>query len=114
MLPRFPIPRTGAWPSMPPQISCASSTALCSNKTSSSEKVAVMSRMYSVSDYEKAARRLLPHCVWEYLQGGTEDMLSRDRNRSAFHDFAFTSRVLRDVSAPAMTTEIFGERYSMP
>lgn len=73
-----------------------------------------MSRMYSVTDYEKAARRLLPRCVWEYLQGGTEDMLSRDRNRAAFHDFAFTSRVLRDVSAPSMTTELFGERYSLP
>lgn len=73
-----------------------------------------MSRMYSVPDYEKAARRILPRCVWEYLQGGTEDMLSRDRNRAAFHEFAFRSRVLRDVSAPSTQARIFGESYALP
>ncbi len=73
-----------------------------------------MSRIYTVTDYERAAQRLLPRCVWEYLQGGTEDMLTRDRNRAAFRDFAFAPRVLRDVSAPSTEVELFGERYALP
>ncbi|MGM0583667.1 MAG: alpha-hydroxy acid oxidase [Pseudomonadota bacterium] len=73
-----------------------------------------MVRLITIADYESAARRRLPASVWEFLSGGVEDNVSRERSRAAFARRAFRPRVLRDVSACDASIELFGHRYAAP
>ncbi|MEC9431287.1 MAG: alpha-hydroxy acid oxidase [Pseudomonadota bacterium] len=71
-------------------------------------------RMFSIGDYETAARRRLPACVWEFLSGGVEDNVSRDRNAQAFDRWALVPRMLVDVSEVDASVEVFGQRFAAP
>lgn len=73
-----------------------------------------MARRVAIADYEKAARRRLPAAVWEFVSGGAEDDVSRERNREAFARGAFRPRILRDVSGRDASIELFGHRYAGP
>lgn len=75
---------------------------------------AVLRRMLSLHDFEDAARRRLPRPIFGYIAGAAEDNASLRDNRAAFGDFAFVTRVLRDVSQRSQSVELFGERYSSP
>lgn len=73
-----------------------------------------MARLITIADYEAAARRRLPAAVWEFVSGGAEDNVSRERSREAFARHAFRPRVLRDVSERDASIELFGHRYAAP
>lgn len=75
---------------------------------------AVLRRMLSLHDFEEAARRRLPRPIFGYIAGAAEDNASLRDNRAAFGDFAFVTRVLRDVSQRSQSVELFGESYSSP
>ena len=75
---------------------------------------AVLRRMLSLHDFEEAARRRLPRPIFGYIAGAAEDNASLRDNRAAFGDFAFVTRVLRDVSQRSQSVELFGETYSSP
>ncbi|AHE53472.1 FMN-dependent L-lactate dehydrogenase LldD [Sphingomonas sanxanigenens] len=68
----------------------------------------------SPTDYREAARRRLPRFLFDYIDGGAfgEETLSRNRNDLA--DVQLRQRVLRDVSALSLETELFGEEMAMP
>lgn len=70
--------------------------------------------MLSLHDFEDAARRRLPRPIFGYIAGAAEDNASLRDNRAAFGDFAFVTRILRDVSQRSQSVELFGERYSSP
>jgi L-lactate dehydrogenase (cytochrome) len=70
--------------------------------------------MLSLQDFEPAARRRLPRPVFGYIAGAAEDNASRDDNRAVFDEYAFVTRVLRDVSQRSQAVELFGERYASP
>src|SRR3954454_20129413 len=73
-----------------------------------------MRRAASVSDYRALAKARLPHFLFEYLDGGSYDEVTLQRNVSDLQSIALRQRVLRDVSAIDLTTELFGKRWSMP
>lgn len=75
---------------------------------------AVLRRMLSLHDFEEAARQRLPRPIFGYIAGAAEDGASLRDNRAVFEDFAFVTRVLRDVSQRSQTVELFGEHYSSP
>lgn len=75
---------------------------------------AVLRRMLSLHDFEDAARRRLPRPIFGYIAGAAEDNASLCDNREVFGEYAFTTRVLRDVSQRSQAVELFGERYSSP
>ena len=75
---------------------------------------AVLRRMLSLHDFEDAARRRLPRPIFGYIAGAAEDNASLRDNREVFGEYAFTTRVLRDVSQRSQAVELFGERYSSP
>jgi len=75
---------------------------------------AVLRRMLSLHDFEDAARRRLPRPIFGYIAGAAEDNASLRDNREVFGEYAFTTRVLRDVSQRSQSLELFGERYSSP
>jgi L-lactate dehydrogenase (cytochrome) len=75
---------------------------------------AVLRRMLSLHDFEDAARRRLPRPIFGYIAGAAEDNASLRDNSEVFGEYAFTTRVLRDVSQRSQAVELFGERYSSP
>ncbi|MDN7752307.1 alpha-hydroxy acid oxidase [Burkholderia gladioli] len=70
--------------------------------------------MLALHDFEAAARRHLPRPIFGYIAGAAEDNASVRENRAAFDDYAFSTRVLRDVSQRSQTVELFGHCYSSP
>jgi len=72
------------------------------------------SRVRTVADFERLARRRTPRSVFDYVHGAAELELSRDRAVAAFRDAVFHPRVLRDVSAVDTTTTILGRPVALP
>ncbi len=68
----------------------------------------------SLSDFERVARRRLPHMLHSFIAGGAEDEASLTNNRSVFSDYAFVPRVLANVSCRSQSTNLFGETYNVP
>ena len=73
-----------------------------------------MRRAASVSDYRALAKARLPHFLFEYLDGGSYDEVTLRRNVEDLRSIALKQRVLRDVSAIDLSTELFDKRWSMP
>ncbi|WLW58892.1 alpha-hydroxy acid oxidase [Achromobacter aegrifaciens] len=73
-----------------------------------------LARMLSLDDFEAAAKRRLPRPIFGYVAGAAEDNQSLRGNRNAFAQYAFSPRVLVDVSRRTQQTELFGRRYASP
>ena len=73
-----------------------------------------MRKAASVSDYRALARARLPHFLFEYLDGGSYDEVTLRRNVEDLQAVALRQRVLRDVSAIDLSTELFGQKWNMP
>ncbi|MGB0115003.1 MAG: alpha-hydroxy acid oxidase [Ilumatobacteraceae bacterium] len=68
----------------------------------------------TIEDLRRIAKRRLPHGVFDYIDGGAEDERSLVRNSTAFADYEFLPRILRDVSDLDTSTTIFGRPSAMP
>lgn len=68
----------------------------------------------SITDFREAARRRLPHFLFEYIDGGSYAEATLRRNVSDLAEISLRQRVLRDVSQLDLTTELFGQRLAMP
>ena len=69
---------------------------------------------YNIADLRAAARRRLPHGVWEYAERGVEDETGMARNRAAFDAIALRPRVGRKVDRIDLTTTLFGRESALP
>jgi L-lactate dehydrogenase (cytochrome) len=68
----------------------------------------------SISDYRALAKARLPHFLFEYLDGGSYDEETLRRNVEDLRGVALRQRVLRDVSAIDLSTELFGKAWALP
>lgn len=68
----------------------------------------------SIGDYREAARRRLPHFLFEYFDGGSYAERTLRANIADLQDIALRQRVLNDVSAIDLTTTLFGQPMAMP
>jgi L-lactate dehydrogenase (cytochrome) len=68
----------------------------------------------SISDYRALAQARLPHFLFEYLDGGSYDEVTLRRNVEDLRSVALRQRVLRDVSAIDLTTQLFGKSWALP
>ena len=68
----------------------------------------------SIADFREAARRRLPRFLFEYIDGGSFAEVTLRRNIEDLAAIALRQRVLRDVSALDLSTELFGQRLAMP
>jgi len=73
-----------------------------------------LDRCYNIADLREAAGRRLPKGMFEYIDKGTEDMLSLTNNRSAFADIKLLNKVVTDISDVRLDTEIFGKPAAIP
>ncbi len=67
-----------------------------------------------LSDFDKAARRKLPHAVYEYVCGGTEDGLIVSGNRACFDRLGFRPRGLTGVAGRSQSVWLWGNEYASP
>ena len=71
-------------------------------------------RAASIGDYREAARRRLPHFLFEYFDGGSYAEQTLRANIADLQDVSLRQRVLNDVSAIDLSTCLFGQSQSMP
>ncbi|NIJ35874.1 L-lactate dehydrogenase (cytochrome) [Sphingopyxis panaciterrae] len=71
-------------------------------------------RAASIGDYREAARRRLPHFLFEYFDGGSYAERTLRANIDDLQHIALRQRVLNDVSAIDLSTTLFGQSLSMP
>lgn len=74
----------------------------------------ILHSMLSLLDFEQAAMKRLPRPIFGYIAGAAEDNRSLQDNRQAFEDWAFTTRVLVDVSARSTCVKLLGQTYAAP
>jgi len=65
-------------------------------------------------DYEARAKQVLPHNIWDFIEGGAMDEVTTRRNRSAFEALTLRPRFLRDISHRDISTTVLGEPISLP
>jgi L-lactate dehydrogenase (cytochrome) len=68
----------------------------------------------SVSDYRELARKRLPRMIFDYLDGGSFEEETLAANCADLQKLSLKQKVLRDVSTLDTSTEIFGQKLSMP
>lgn len=68
----------------------------------------------SANDYREAARRRLPRFLFDYIDGGAYAEYTLKRNVEDLASIALRQRVLKDMTQLNLTTEIFGEKLSLP
>lgn len=68
----------------------------------------------SANDYHKAARRRLPPFLYHYAAGGSYSEHTLERNVKDLEQIALRQRVLKDMSELDISTELFGEKFSLP
>ncbi|MDX3906926.1 MAG: alpha-hydroxy acid oxidase [Pigmentiphaga sp.] len=70
--------------------------------------------MLALADFERAARRRLPRCIFGFAAHGAEDERSVRANEEALARLALVPRVLVDVGARSTRCELWGRTYSAP
>lgn len=68
----------------------------------------------TIEDLREIALRNLPRFSAEYLEGGAEEERTLALNRSAFDDYTFAPRVLRDISKRDVSRAIFARPSALP
>jgi isopentenyl diphosphate isomerase/L-lactate dehydrogenase-like FMN-dependent dehydrogenase len=68
----------------------------------------------SIADLRAMARRRLPRSVFDFIDGGAEEEATLADNRTAFQRVRLLPRVLNDVRAPELSTEIAGKLAAAP
>src|SRR3954453_23178925 len=69
---------------------------------------------HSIEDLRKMAKKRLPRCIFEYIDGAAEDGIAKEHNREVYRSLKIKNRVLKDVSKRSTATEIFGRKIAMP
>lgn len=73
-----------------------------------------LERAANVADLRAMAERRLPGGVFDYIDGAAEDEQTLARSMSAFADYEFVPRVLRDVSTVDISTNLLGQPLAFP
>lgn len=68
----------------------------------------------SIGDYREAARRRLPHFLFEYFDGGSYAERTLRANVGDLQDISLRQRVMNNVSAIDLSTSLFGQHLAMP
>jgi L-lactate dehydrogenase (cytochrome) len=69
---------------------------------------------HNVMEFAEFARRKLPTPFYDFLEGAADDGWTARRNIAAFDDYEFMPNYLVDVSKVDCSTEILGQKVSMP
>ncbi|MEM7044318.1 MAG: alpha-hydroxy acid oxidase, partial [Pseudomonadota bacterium] len=62
----------------------------------------------------RMAQKRLPRMVFDFIDGGAEDEVTRDRNESDFNALEFLPHPLIGTSTRDLSVELFGQRLDLP
>ncbi len=71
-------------------------------------------RFPALSDLQSAARKRVPHFVWEYLESATGDEGAHHRNAQALDEVLFKTGILSGPIPADLSTTLLGKTYSAP
>jgi isopentenyl diphosphate isomerase/L-lactate dehydrogenase-like FMN-dependent dehydrogenase len=73
-----------------------------------------LDRAVSIADLRRLAARRLPRVVFDFIEGGATDEVTRRDNEAAFGDWVLLPRVAVDVSRRSTVTDIVGHKSQLP
>jgi len=73
-----------------------------------------LQRCVNIADVRALARQRLPGPIFDFIEGGSEDEITKNRNVNAFHQYEFVPRILRNVEAVDASTHVLGCNISYP
>ena len=76
--------------------------------------MADLNHVVSIEDLRTIARRRLPRAIFDFFDGGAEDEVTLRENRAAFERVRLLPKVLVNVAKVDLSTEIFGNRSTLP
>jgi L-lactate dehydrogenase (cytochrome) len=68
----------------------------------------------SIGDFRALAQKNLPHFLFEYLDGGSYNEVTLERNCADLKQIALRQRVLNDVSQLDLSVSLFGQTQALP
>lgn len=68
----------------------------------------------NISDFEKLAKEKLSQSAYDYYSSGANEEITLKENRDAYKRIFLKYRVLVDVSKRDLSTEVLGQKISMP
>ena len=69
---------------------------------------------HSYDDFRKLAKKKLPSAIFNYIDGGSDDEITLNRNTKAFNDCDLIPSVLANVKNIDLCTTIFGKKIDLP
>ncbi|MDC0200434.1 alpha-hydroxy-acid oxidizing protein [Candidatus Pelagibacter sp.] len=69
---------------------------------------------HNFEDFRKLAKKKLPSPIFHYIDGGSDDEITLNRNTAAFNDYDLIPNVLRGVEDVDMSTTVLGEKIDFP
>ena len=73
-----------------------------------------LSDCHNFENFRKLAKKKLPSPIFHYIDGGSDDEITLNRNTSSFNDYDLIPSVLNDVSNIDMSTTVLGEKIDFP
>ena len=68
----------------------------------------------SIADLRDRARKRIPRALFDYIDRGSYDEITWNRNRDDFRALALRQRVMIDVSRLSVGTTVLGEHWKLP
>jgi len=69
---------------------------------------------HSYNDFRKLAKKKLPSPIFHYIDGGSDDEVTLNRNTEAFDDCDLIPNVLADVGNIDLSTTVLGKKIDFP
>ena len=70
--------------------------------------------LISVEDYRRAAARRVPRLVWDYIEGGADDLVTVRRNRTSFSRWSLRARMMTAHPERRLSTTVAGVELALP
>ena len=65
---------------------------------------------HNFNDFRKLAKKKLPSPIFHYIDGGSDDETTLNRNTEAFNEYDLIPNVLRGVEDVDLSTTVLGEK----
>ena len=69
---------------------------------------------YNFDDFKKLAKKKLPSPIFHYIDGGSDDETTLNRNTEAFNECDLVPNVLTNVKEVDLSVEVLGQKINFP
>jgi isopentenyl diphosphate isomerase/L-lactate dehydrogenase-like FMN-dependent dehydrogenase len=70
--------------------------------------------LISVEDYRRAASKRVPRLVWDYIEGGADDLVTVRRNLTSFSQWSLRARMMTGYPERRLSTTVAGVEIDLP